>query len=121
MVVVEMDLKAGIIKTFLQPVKAASLAGVNYDEAGNSRQVNVLDLFEVIQVADLLGQKITQSPLHGPGKDQFGIGIQLPGSHHGGQPVKIRVDMGGDNFHRFNYTRLELVGKTSLYANFIHR
>ena len=31
MVVIEMDLKAGIIKTFLQPVKAPSLAGVNYD------------------------------------------------------------------------------------------
>ncbi len=115
MVVIEMDLKAWIVKTFLQPVKAASLAGVDYDEAGYRRQVNVLDLFEVIQVADLLGQEIAQPPLHGPGKDQFSIEIQFPGSHHGGQPVKIRVDMGGDNFHRFNYTRLGLVGKISFY------
>ena len=73
----------------------------------------MLNLFEVIQVADLLGQEITQPPLHGSGKDQFGIWIQFPGSHHRGQPVKIRVDMSGDNFHTFNYTRLGLVGKIS--------
>jgi len=75
MVVVEVDLNAGIGKTFLQPVNPAGLSGVDNDKAGHCCRVNVFDFFKVILVADFLRQKISYPSLLGPGKDQFRIRI----------------------------------------------
>ncbi len=102
-----MQLNPRIIQTLLQRPEPFRLPGIDNDEAGDLVQLKMTQPFKGIEVAELLGEKITQYFFLGAGKDQFGIGIEFFGGHHGGQRVKIRIKMCCYNLHISDYTLLQ--------------
>ncbi len=55
-----------------------------------------LQLLEVVEMAQVGGEVLSQPPLGSPGKDQGRARIELPRRDHGGQAVEVGVDVGGD-------------------------
>ena len=99
MMVIEVQFKVRVVKAFLQAPDPVGVTGINHYQAGNGLHVDVFDLFEFIDVAEFLGQEITDVLFLGTGKDKFGFRIEFFGCDHGRQAVKIRIDMGGYNIH----------------------
>ena len=59
---------------------------------------------------DGLNKVVAQVLLLRAGKGKNCLGIELPRHNHGGKPVKVGVEMGGDDFHAgvlFSLERLQ--------------
>jgi hypothetical protein len=46
-----------------------------------------------------MDKEIPKTPLLGTGKGQDRLGIKFLGGQHGGQGIKIGIDVGGDDVH----------------------
>ncbi len=66
---------------------------------------------EGIEITKFLGKKIAQYFFLRTGKDKLGIRIEFFGGHHGGQRVKISIEMCCNNLHITDYTLLQASGK----------
>ena len=81
-VIAEVDFQAGIAQAFLHPVEAFRLAGVHNNQTADRAQIKLLQLLEVVEMAEVSREILGQPPLSGPGKDQGCAGIELPRRDH---------------------------------------
>ena len=70
-----------------------------------------LQLPEVVEMAQVGGEVLSQPPLGRPGKDQGRAGTELPRRDHRGEAVEVSVDVGGDEAQAANCTRFDGMGK----------
>ena len=82
-----------------QAANAFCLPAVDDNKSIDLFQINVFDFFELVEVGAVLGQKFADIFFLGTGKDEFCFGIEFFGGDHGGQAVKISIDMGGYDIH----------------------
>ena len=62
------------------------------------------------RAAKILGKEIPDAPLCGTWEHQNRTGIEAPGSNHGGQAIKISINMSGDDIHGLYSTLFQQVG-----------
>ena len=105
MMVVEVDCEMRIVEAPGQLAEAVRLAGVDHDQPSDAGRVNMFDFFELVDIAEFLGQVVADAFFLGSGKDQLRLRIEPFGGNHGGETVEICANVCGDDVHGFNYTQ----------------
>ena len=108
--IIDMDFQPGAIQNLGEFADAVRLPGVDQNQPFDSFQGDLFHLDEIIKVDGGLEEKVAQVLLLGSGEDQEGLGIQFFGGQHGGQTVKVGVQVGGNHlkasgFGYFGQTR----------------
>ena len=88
--IVKVNLNAGVVEAFGKVADARDLPGVHDDEFRDFFQVNVLDALEIVNHHGL-DKKSAQVLFLGTGKNQHRLRVELFGGHHGGHAVKVGV------------------------------
>jgi hypothetical protein len=99
MVVVQVDVQAGVVQALAEIADAGGLAGVHHDEPSDLLLGDVFQPLEGVVVLHRLGEEVPEVFFLRAGKGEHRLGVELVRGDHGGQPVEIGVYMGGDDFH----------------------
>ncbi len=75
------------------------LPGIDKDKAFDLAEIDILDPFYFEGVKGRMDEEVPKASLLGSRKDQGSLRVELLGSEHGGQRIKIRIVVRGDDFH----------------------
>ncbi len=92
-----MNIQSGTIQYLRKSTDSIRLTGIHQDQTMDSFQRYLFYLGKIVEIDRGLEKEIAQVLFLRTGKDQPGLGIELFGGHHGGQTVKIGIEVGGDD------------------------
>ena len=73
------------------------LSGIDEDESFDFGNIDLFDVRDIQKIDHGLDEEISQIFFLGTWKDNQGVRVELLGGQHGGQGIKISIDVGGDN------------------------
>jgi hypothetical protein len=100
MMIIDVNFQAGVGNNFGKLPDPADLASVDQNQPFYVPQVNIFYPFHFKGVECGMDKEVSKVSLLGPGKNQHGVRIEFLGRQHGRQRIKIRIRVGGDDFHK---------------------